>query len=295
MDSPSEYQQDHVYTLKTPNLIIEGVAVNSFHYKPNLSYSIETFEAINDWLKTNTLEIDGTPVNGFEHDSKGRLIPMPPVPLGKEIAVLEIGRQLSNWNLFSAQPGAVSSSQGGFLIGPGMIKAPDVAFTPSGICSTLTQNQQFSFRGAPFCPIFVVELDDLTIERKLVDLTAKIEDSYFPSGVQLAWLVDPVNKIFYVFKRTKAGVIRRCLHPWYKNDQPAVIKGGNVLPGFELQLSKIDKVYTVVRSFYPITSLSNLYGPVSAKCTCARCRPECSIPLLALRPSLYRVCSYNAS
>ena len=243
MDSPSEYD---VYTLKTPNLIIEGAAVDSFLYKPNLTYSIETFESINNWLKTNSLQIDSTPVNGFERDSKGRLIPMPPAPLGKEIAVSEICRQLSTWNRFSAQPGAVSSSQGGFLIGPGMIKAPDVAFTPSAMCSTLTQNQQFSFRGAPFCPIFVVEVDDLTIERKLVDLTVKIKDSYFPSGVQLAWLVDPVNKIFYDFKRTKAGVIRRCLHLWYKNNQSAVIRSGNVLPGFELELSEIDNVYTVV-------------------------------------------------
>jgi Uma2 family endonuclease len=246
MDSPSECQQDHIYTLETPSLIIEGVAVNSFDYKPNLSYSIETFEAINDWLKTNSLEINSTPVNGFERDSRGRLIPMPPVPLGKEIAVAEISRQLSNWNAFSAQPGAVSSSQGGFLLGPGIIKAPDVAFTPLGICSTLTPNQQFTFQGAPFCPTFVVELDDLTIQRKLVDLTAKIKDSYFPSGVQLAWLVDPVNKIFYDFKRTKGGVIRRCCHPWYKNNQPAIINGGDVLPGFGLRLSKINEVYTVV-------------------------------------------------
>jgi len=38
MDSPSSYQQGHIYTLETPGLIIEGVPVNLFHYKPDHSY-----------------------------------------------------------------------------------------------------------------------------------------------------------------------------------------------------------------------------------------------------------------
>jgi len=159
--------------------------------------------------------------------------------------VAQIVRQLANWNSFSAHPGAVTSSQGGFLIGPGQIRAPDVAFTPSGICSVLTLQQRESFQGAPFSPTFVVEVDDLTT--KLDELTSRIKDSFFPSGVRLAWLVDPVNKIFYDFKRTKDGVIRRCSHPWYKtNNQPAVMKGGNELPGFELELSEINELYNVV-------------------------------------------------
>jgi hypothetical protein len=105
------------------------------------------------------LDINGVPVHAFERDSTGRLIFMPQVPVGKKIrvwisntkkkkkkiAVAKIVQQISNWNDFSATKGAVTSSQGGFLIGPGVIRAPDVAFTPSSICSGLAHQQQFNF------------------------------------------------------------------------------------------------------------------------------------------------------
>ncbi len=132
--------------------------------------------------------------------------------------------------------------------------------------------EQFSFQGAPFSPTFVVEVDDLPY--------CKIKTRFFPH---------PVNKIIYDFKRTSAGVIRRCPHPWYKtNNQPAIMKGGDELL-FEFQLSEIDKFYNVVRSFYlqvVTSSISNLYGSVS---------PLLARNLLAMQQILCRVCPFNAA
>jgi hypothetical protein len=199
------------------------------------------------------------------------------------VAVEEITAQPTYWNKFSAQRGAVTFSQGGFLIGPGI---PDVAYTPLGVCSVLTQVNI----NAPFCPTFVVKVDDFTIQNKLDDLTAKIKDLYFPSGVQLAWLIDLKNKIsrgrWLVSSTT---VLTRGTRRAIDQQLSKVVM---CCRDFEPQLSEIDKVYTVVRSFYLVTSLFNLYGLVSAKRAC--CWPKCSIHLLAMQQIFRRGCSYQA-
>jgi len=61
-DPPVKYQKDRIYTFKQ-------------------------FELLNDWLKTNELVIDKTPINHFELDSKGRLIPIPQTPIFREAVV----------------------------------------------------------------------------------------------------------------------------------------------------------------------------------------------------------------
>ncbi|CAG8814841.1 6215_t:CDS:1, partial [Gigaspora rosea] len=78
----------------------------------NRSYTFEKFEYINDQLKYHTFEINGQPVNLFEHDKNGNLIPMPQATINMEAVVSEIVRQLGNWNVQTGQGGAVTSSQG---------------------------------------------------------------------------------------------------------------------------------------------------------------------------------------
>jgi Uma2 family endonuclease len=169
----------------------------------------------------------------------------------KAAAVAEIVRQLANWNVYTAQNGVVTSSQGGFLLGHGTIRAPDVAFTSQATYSKLTQQQRLSFKGAPFSPVFVVEVDDLTNQHKLDSLTKKIKETYFPSGVRLAWLLDATHQIFFTFSSTTAGVVRRYLPHWSDKDgEPAVVRGGDVLPGFRVELLRIDNAISPVGFFY---------------------------------------------
>ncbi|CAG8684045.1 3880_t:CDS:2 [Cetraspora pellucida] len=78
-----------------------------------------------------------------------------------ETVVSEIARQLANWNIETHQNGRVTSSQGGFNFNVGgvrTIRAPDVAFTPKRTTHGLNALQNWTFRGQPFTPIFVVEL-----------------------------------------------------------------------------------------------------------------------------------------
>ena len=110
------------------------------------------------------------------------------------------------------------------------VKAPDVAFTPKDIYCGLDAQQLDTFQGAPFYPIFVVEVDDLSTASKLNTLTSKFLETYFPAGVELGWLVDPINKTIFTFKKESDDVVGRRPHQWYdSNNNPGVLSGGEVL------------------------------------------------------------------
>ncbi|CAG8627474.1 4212_t:CDS:2 [Paraglomus occultum] len=208
-------------------------------YHPDHIYTFKQFELLNDWLKTNELLIDNTPINHFELDKKGRLIPMLQTPIFKEATVGNIYGQLDRWNVQTRQNGVPTCSQGGFNLsttGGRTIRAPDVAFTPSETYRNLTHQQLMTFQGQPFHPTFVVEVEDVSADSKLEELKDKFKTVYFPAGVQLGWLVDPVNRNIYVFKEDINGVVR-CLNKGWRD-----VAGGDVLPGFVLEVRLIDEV-----------------------------------------------------
>ncbi|CAG8627466.1 10212_t:CDS:2 [Diversispora eburnea] len=214
----------------------------------NRIYTFEEFEYINDQLKYHTFEINGQPVNLFELDKNGKLIPMPQATINMEAVVLEIGRQLGNWNIQTGQGGVVTSSQGGFnfhVRGGRMIRAPDVSFTSKNVYRHLTQQQLWTFKGEPFTPMVVIEVSDTikdsdTNKKKKAfdDLDEKFKFEYFSVGtsVQLGWLIDPKNKGIWIYKLNKEGKVFRRKHVW------GSINGGDLLPGFTLDIDLIEKV-----------------------------------------------------
>lgn len=181
--------------------------------------------AFNDWLETNDFIVDGVTISHFERKSDGRLVPIPHVVIGKEGPVAEILHQLQSWNKITKQHGVCTSSWAALKV-----KAPDVAFTPKDIYCGLDAQQLDTFQGAPFYPIFVVEVDDLSTASKLNTLTSKFLETYFPAGVELGWLVDPINKTIFTFKKESDDVVGRRPHQWYdSNNNPGVLSGGEVL------------------------------------------------------------------
>jgi Uma2 family endonuclease len=175
---------------------------------------------------------------------------VPQTPILKEVAAGEIFRQLANWNIQSRQNGAPTISQGGFDFGEG-IRAPDVAFTLSDVYQGLDEDQLLTFHRDRFSPTFVVEVENVSVTRKLSELTDKFKMTYIPAGVELGWLVDPVNKDIYVFRRDRDNVMRRGKHDWYdEGGNPTVVDGRDVLPGFKLQLCEIDEAISQVHLSY---------------------------------------------
>lgn len=226
-------------------------------YKPDHFYTLKEYEAFSDWLKTHDIIIDDIPIGQFERESDGRLVPMPLVPVAIAGPVGEIYGQLRKWNINTEQHGVPTGPQVGFNFGAGTIKVPNVAFTPCDIYSALDEQQRWTFQGAPFSPTFVVEVDNLSTASKLDTLTSKFKKTYFPAGVQLGWLIDPINKKIYTFMRESDGVVRRRPHQWYGNDgNPGVLKGGEVLPGFTLRLGKIDQLLSQVWSYFLLLQYS---------------------------------------
>ncbi|CAI2199020.1 2228_t:CDS:2, partial [Funneliformis geosporum] len=155
-----------------------------------------------------------------------------------ESAVIEIGRQISTWNIQTGQNGVVTCSQGGFRLETGEIRAPDVAFTPKEIYCSLTKVQGTSFRGPAFSPTLVVEVDDMedTNSVKFHELDSKFKDAYFAlsTSVKLGWLIDPINDQIWVYKRTNINNgCHRYKYRWKDLD------GSNTLPGFKLEVWKI--------------------------------------------------------
>jgi Uma2 family endonuclease len=206
----------------------------------NRCYTVEEFELISKKLKFSSIEIKGQPVNLFELDKSGKLVPMPPTTISMEAVVGEIARQLGNWNVWTRQNGIVTTSQGGFDFNVGgqiTVRAPDVAFLTRDVYNGLTQQQRNSFQGDPFSPTFAVEVADLSDRTVFRNLDNKIKNEYFAteSSVRHVWLVDPRNKEIHLYRRN----MKRYQWGW-KN-----IGGDDVLPGFTLDVSEIDELIEV--------------------------------------------------
>ncbi|RIB28200.1 hypothetical protein C2G38_1563740 [Gigaspora rosea] len=180
----------------------------------NRSYTLEEFEYVNEQLKTRTLIVDGEPVNLFEIDEKGHLFAMPQTPYRREKVVFEISGQLRHWILSSRDGGGGTCSQGGFnfyVRGNRTIRAPDITYTPKDIDRNLNPQQNWTFKGDLFTPIFVIEVGGIGNDiknSKFVYLDEKIKNEYFAEGtsVQLCWLINPQNKNEFIHTKGDSAV-----------------------------------------------------------------------------------------
>ncbi|CAB4405813.1 unnamed protein product [Rhizophagus irregularis] len=147
---------------KTSKVYNQEIDLDNLNFER--SYTLEEFEYINSQLKNFTLEINRYPVNFFELDENGKLIFITETPCMREAVVAEIAAQLRNWNIQTAQGGVITTSQGGFdftINHSTVIRVPDVAFVSQNTFLRLTDEQCWSFQGAPFTPIFLVKISDI--------------------------------------------------------------------------------------------------------------------------------------
>jgi Uma2 family endonuclease len=133
-------------------------------------------------------------------------------------------QQLANWTDADGT-GIGFDSSTGFKLPNGADRSPDAAWVKLERWNTLTPEQQEKF--APICPDFVVELRSAS--DKLEPLKTKMQE-YIDNGALLGFLIDRKNRQVYIYR---PGVAVECL------DNPAIVSGELVLPGFVLDLSKI--------------------------------------------------------
>ncbi|WP_199249941.1 Uma2 family endonuclease [[Phormidium] sp. ETS-05] len=160
----------------------------------------------------------------FERGTTGELIIMPPTGGGTGKRNLKISQQLANWADADATGVAFDSSTG-FKLPNGADRSPDASWIPLAKWNALTPEQQEKF--LPFAPDFVVELR--SVSDGLKPLQDKMEE-YRENGTRLGWLIDPQNRQVAIYRRDKETEVL---------DNPAILSGEAVLPGFELNLSVI--------------------------------------------------------
>lgn len=121
--------------------------------------------------------------------------------------------------------GVAFDSSTGYTLPNGAIRSPDVSWVKRTRLAALTPEQKQRF--LPLCPDFVIELrspsDSLNV------LQDKMQE-YRANGASLGWLIDPTDRLVYVFQPNQPIV---CL------DNPSVLAADDVLKNFELDLSKI--------------------------------------------------------
>ena len=118
----------------------------------------------------------------------------------------------------------MTASQG-FRFG-GAIRAPDIAFIPKEVYRDLTHQQLSTFQGPAFCPTFAVEVENFKKGNNEAVLVDKFKQTYFPAGLQLGWMVDPINREVFYFRREADGIVHRHKHSWFDSDGEATVVSG---------------------------------------------------------------------
>jgi Uma2 family endonuclease len=120
--------------------------------------------------------------------------------------------------------GITFSSSTGFKLSTGAERSPDASWIKLERWSALSPEQKQKF--APICPDFVVELRSPS--DNLRPLQEKMEEYMREPGIQLGLLIDRKNRKVYIYR---PGLPEECL------ENPAIVRGDPVLPGFVLNMS----------------------------------------------------------
>ncbi|MDJ0719887.1 MAG: Uma2 family endonuclease [Prochloraceae cyanobacterium] len=160
----------------------------------------------------------------LETTSEGVLVVMPPTGGDTGRKNMSISAQLYFWNK-NTLSGYTFDSSTLFVLPSGAKRSPDASWVEKSRWEALTVEQQKSF--PPLCPDFVIELKSPSDSLK--SLQTKMRE-YMDNGAKLGWLIVPDNKTIYVYEADGSTQTLSDL---------IVISGGNILPGFELDLKDI--------------------------------------------------------
>jgi Uma2 family endonuclease len=160
----------------------------------------------------------------LELTSTGELIVMPGTSLRTGRRNSNLTRQLDEWTEKDGT-GVCFDSSAMFTLPNNAKRSPDASWVRRQKWESLSEAQQDSF--SPICPDFVVELRSKT--DRLPDLLKKMSE-YIANGTSLGWLIDPHKRRVYVYRPENEVVIL---------DKPDKVSGEPLLPGFELDLTKL--------------------------------------------------------
>jgi Uma2 family endonuclease len=160
----------------------------------------------------------------IERDSDGTLTIMSPAGFRTGDREAELGMQLRVWAKRDAS-GIATSSNTGFYLSNGAMRAPDAAWTAHKRLDLVPEEDLEHF--LPIVPDFAIELRSRT--DRLRALQAKMAE-YIANGVRLAWLLDPSSRTAYVYRpNAPVQVVQAAL----------ALDASPELPGFVLDLAPV--------------------------------------------------------
>jgi Uma2 family endonuclease len=135
----------------------------------------------------------------------------------------EVLIDLGNWNRLQKM-GFCFDSSTAFRLLTSAVRSPDAAWVKKERWNALTEKEREQF--PPLCPDFVLEIkspsDTLVASKNKMD-------EWVRNGATLAWLINPEEKLTYVYFANQVKTI-----PFSEN-----LSGESVLKGFEIKLSSI--------------------------------------------------------
>ena len=162
-------------------------------------------------------------VGKLELDAEGALLITPMQRQKGSWEELETGRILGNWA--EEYGGEAHGARLGIRLPNGQRYAPDAAWiSPQQLADRPEPEPGPDDWLLPFCPAFVVEIRSRS--DRLAPLQRKMAD-YIANGALLGWLIDPHQRQVHVYRPGAETAVL---------DDPAVVKGDPVLPGFVLQV-----------------------------------------------------------
>jgi Uma2 family endonuclease len=162
----------------------------------------------------------------IERDKEGNLVIMSPSGSNTSRINFQILGQFFRWTSENETLGIGFDSEGGFLLPDGSMKAADVAWVSMDKWTALTKEDRMRF--APIAPEFIIELKSPS--DSLAALMTKMTE-WISNGVQLGWLIDPQQQKAFVYRPGKPTETIGSFDSY--------LDGGNELPGFRLDLSKL--------------------------------------------------------
>jgi Uma2 family endonuclease len=160
----------------------------------------------------------------LELTSNGDLMVMPPTGSKTGQRNANLTRQLTAW-AGKDGTGVAFDSSTGFTLPDGAILSPDASWVRFERWNALTVEEQEGF--APVCPDFVIELK--SYGNTLKTLQEKMQQ-YIQNGTQLAWLIDPLARLVYVYRPDEAVELL---------SGASIVFASPTLDGFGLQLAEL--------------------------------------------------------
>lgn len=160
----------------------------------------------------------------LERNADGTIILMEPTGTYTSSYNAEITGELYIWNK-KHKLGITFDSNAGFTLPNKAVRSPDGAFISKERWSNVPVADREKF--GHICPDFIIELRSKT--DSLDFLKSKMKE-WMDNGCRLAWMINPKTKETTIYRQNRSIEVK----PF-----SVILSGEDVLPGFELDLTKI--------------------------------------------------------